>query len=210
MTRVLRWLVAGGLVLLGGILTAWLSQAPYGDPAATQALLRLAWSGRPERLETCRTLTDEELEGVPVHMRQRIQCEGRSARYRLQVLLGGSVALVDTLAGAGARSDRPIHVLRDLALPPGLHRVELSVVRIDSAVPADSLSGGSAGTDTAGGAAPSREQREGEERARARREALPPALRLDSTLAFAAGEVVLVTYDSDARRLVLRWKEEAR
>jgi hypothetical protein len=82
--------------------------------------------------------------------------------------------------------------------------VELSVARVDSA-PAelDSLVAGPVGPDTAAGAGPDREQRERDEHARARREALPPVLRLDTTLTLSAGEVVLVTYDSDARGLTL-------
>jgi hypothetical protein len=61
---------------------------------------------------------------------------------------------------------------------------------------------GPAGGDTA--VAGGREGRERAERARGRREALPPALTLGGDVLFAAGEVALVSYDADARRLVLR------
>lgn len=194
-----RWIRSAAVtvtVLAGGLVTAWLSQAPWSLPEGGRAQLRLAWSGRPERIERCRTLTDAELEGVPAHMRQRVRCEGRTATYRLDVVVNGTRLLTDTLAGGGARRDRPIHLLRELPLPPGRHRVQLSVMRIDS-VP------GEADADTAAALPGSRDAREREERARARREALPPVLAFDTTLALGAGAVALVTYDPDRKRLVL-------
>lgn len=200
-----RWLIGGLLLAGGGLLTAWLSVAPWRVPEANQALIRLAWSGRPERLEACRRLSDAELEGVPVHMRQRVVCEGRSARYRLDLLLDGRAVLSDTLRGGGLRHDRPIHLLSDVPLSAGRYRLELVLARIDSATtPADSLEDRTAPTGpsaTLGSA--SRDEREREERARARREALPERLRLDSVITVAAGEILLVSYDSERRRFVL-------
>ena len=47
-----------------------------------QALLRLAWSARPERIERCRQQSEEELARLPAHMRQPVSCEGVNAQYR--------------------------------------------------------------------------------------------------------------------------------
>ena len=195
--------VAATLVLIGGVATAKLSQWPYRVPASAGAVVRLAWSGRPERIEHCRRLTDQELEAVPAHMRQRVHCEGRASRYRLEVKVDGQSAAADILEGGGARSDRPIHLLLDVPVGPGGHLIELAVDRIDSIPPpADSGRSGlaDAGGTPAGGA---REQREAAERDRARREAMPPRLRFEQTIDLAAGEVVVITYNRDQKRLIL-------
>jgi hypothetical protein len=204
MNAPLRWLAGATLVLGGGLLTAALSVMPWRVPGAELALLRLAWSGRPERLELCRQLTDAELEGVPVHMRRRVQCEGRSARYGLEVTIDDSGLLHDTLLGGGARNDRPIHLLRDISVTPGAHRLGIIVRRLDSLpAGADTSAGRVDGRDSALGlTAGGRDQRERQERARARHEALPAELRLDTLLAMTPGEVLVVTYDADRRALV--------
>ncbi len=85
MTRRVAWAL-GAVVAVGAVVgTAALSRAPLAAYPSDTPILRLAWSVRPERIEHCRTLTDEELADVPAHMRQRVQCEGRSAGYRLGV-----------------------------------------------------------------------------------------------------------------------------
>ena len=204
MNRVARTAVGLLLIGAGAAATAWLSVAPYAVPGSEQGVLRLAWSGRPERIEKCRRLTDAELEGVPAHMRQRVKCEGRAATYRLVLTVDGAERYRDSLAGGGARSDRPLHVLRDVPLAPGRHTIDLSVMRIEPEE-ADGLGDDTpapAGPDTAAGGG--REGRERAERARSRREALPRMLSLGGDVLLAAGDVVLVSYDADARRLVLR------
>ena len=58
-------------------------------------------------------------------------------------------------------------------------------------------------TDEPNGVEPDRGVREREERRRQRQEALPARLALDTTLTVGRGEVVLVTYDRGARRLIV-------
>jgi hypothetical protein len=64
---------------------AWLSRAPVTAHRSDEAVLRLAWSALPERIEECRERTPEELAQLPQHMRQPVVCEGTTATYRLQV-----------------------------------------------------------------------------------------------------------------------------
>ena len=64
---------------------AWLSDAPVPLAGSTAAGLRLSWSARPERIETCREVSAEELAKLGEHMRQRVECEGRFASYLLRV-----------------------------------------------------------------------------------------------------------------------------
>ncbi|MDX2059074.1 MAG: hypothetical protein SFV24_14805 [Gemmatimonadales bacterium] len=198
MTSLVRWIVGGLVVAAGGVATAWLSAAPIRPALGGRAVVRLVWSGRPERIDECRRLTDAELEAVPAHMRLRVKCEGRTVPYALRVVVGDREVLLDTLRGGGTRHDRPIHLFQDIALDAGEHRVRITVERLDSASAtalADSLP--VEGTTGVGG----REGREAEERARARREALPPRLVLDQRLRIEAGAVVLVRYDPDRKAL---------
>lgn len=167
-------------------------------------MIRLAWSARPERLETCRRQSDEELEQLPPHMRQRVVCEGATARYRLELHRDGIVQLDEVVRGGGARHDRPMYVLREFPVPPGSARLEVRFSRIDRpATPPDSAAEATRGTgpDTVLPAA--RERREAEERERRRREAIPPLLALDIRVELKPRQVVLVTYDLERRTLVV-------
>ncbi|HSR15711.1 MAG TPA: hypothetical protein VLL51_08160 [Gemmatimonadales bacterium] len=180
------------------LLTAGLSRLPW-RMAGGDAVIRLSWSGRPERLEVCRRLSDAELAERPAHMRQAVVCEGTTASYRFEVALDGTTVAEGLLRGGGFRNDRPIYLLRDLEVPPGEHDLRVTLARVESARP-DS-------TDQAADSAGltlDRDVREAEERQRRRLEALPAALRLEERVVLAPRQVLLVTYDPDARRLALR------
>lgn len=119
--------VAGGalaVALVAG--TAVLSRLPASFSAPDDALLRLSWRMTGVTAQACRTLTQEELEKLPVHMRNPRACIGHIASYVLRVRVDGSPALVDTVRPAGARGDRPITLLRDLPVDPGTHRVAVA------------------------------------------------------------------------------------
>jgi hypothetical protein len=147
-----------------------------------EGVVRLAWSARPERVERCVEHSDRELEDVPAHMRQRVTCEGRSARYRLVLSRDGTVLADEVLTGAGARHDRSIYLARDFPTAPGRHRVQVTFERLDTvdAVPPDAARG------------------------RLRDEALPPRLELDTTHDLGPRSVLLITYDAERRALVTR------
>jgi hypothetical protein len=186
----------------------YLTAAELAVPAGASSLVRLSWSARPERVERCRRLTDDELAKRPVHMRLRLECEGSFARYHLLVSANGRVLASDTVRGGGLRHDRPMHVFREFAVPPGPLRLTVTLARIDSvgAVPDDSavlgVSGtGGVGAETLLGA---REAREMAERRQRAGEAIPARLALDTSLALGRGRVVLVTWDDEARRLAAR------
>ncbi len=181
-----------------------LSRAPLSAYPDDTPILRLAWSVRPERIEHCRTLTDAELADVPAHMRQRVQCEGRSANYRLSVTIDGQPRLDTLVTGGGARSDRPVYVFRELQVPAGEHRLDVRFERESvpdaEGEPADS----SDATPSVDTLMAGRAGREAEERVRRQGEAVPPTMELVTDVTPAAREVMLVTYDIDRRALVLR------
>lgn len=184
--------------LLAGVAavgTAWLSQAPYQDSLADQAMVRVVIGVRPEQLEHCRRATAEELAALPPHMRQSVICEGRSAHYRLAVWIDDAQMVDAELTGGGVQHDRPIHAFRENAVRPGTRRLRIRWTRIEApasaaeATPADSLNG--------------RDRRDSETRARRRLEAAPSEMELDETVEVRPRQVVLVRYKADDRRLVI-------
>lgn len=187
---------AASLVLLA---RASAAPMPYHDAGA--ALLRLSWSARPERIETCRTLSAEELEREEEHMRQRVECEGTFASYTLRVEADQRVMSESVVRGAGLRHDRPIYLLRELPVPGGAHRVRISFARRERPRDrsADESTQGRSEPDT--GIFAGRAEREEVERTRRRRAAIPSLLVLDTTLVFAPDRVVLITLDAERRAL---------
>ena len=158
-------------VVIAGVLAASSGvSVPWHEVGAAE--LRLSWSARPERIETCRTLSDEEYARRPAHMRQRVVCEGTTATYALTVSADGIALDEAVVRGGGLRGDRPIFLLRSYAVPAGERRVQLRFARrevVDS-------------TTT--------------------RHALPPELLLDTAVVIRPGTVALVTIEEGVFRLM--------
>lgn len=162
--------------------------------AGETALLRIAFSARPERIETCRTPSEEELAAVAAHMRQQVVCDGASATYRLTILRNADTLLSDVVRGGGLRRDRQLYVLRELVVPSGSASVEVHLMRIESATRHDTTAvAPPAGADTAGRTAVARRRRQEDE--------MPPVLALREQVSLTPREVMLVTYDRSTRRL---------
>lgn len=123
--RSLAALVAAGAMLA----LAALSQLPYTPPAAGDAVLRLSWRTRGERVEECRRLSPEEIAALPAHMRREEVCEGRLLPSHLRVEVDGRVLVDDSVRAAGARGDRPLYVFREIPLAPGAHALEVRFAR---------------------------------------------------------------------------------
>ncbi|NIR39672.1 MAG: hypothetical protein GWO22_28105, partial [Actinobacteria bacterium] len=62
-----------------------LSRMPTPVAGVDGALLRLSWRLRGVSIEECRTLSREELEALPAHMRRTEECTGRTVGYLLRV-----------------------------------------------------------------------------------------------------------------------------
>jgi hypothetical protein len=178
-----------GLLVAAGSLAAMVaaSNAPMTAHRSADAVLRLAWSARPERIETCRQQTEEELARLPQHMRQPVVCEGTTATYRLQVRLNDAVVVDRVVRGGGLRQDRRLYVFDDVALPPGESEVHVRFDRVEVAAGDESMAAGGS--------------REDEVARRHRSESVPPALSLERRLRFPPRGVVLVTYDEGRREL---------
>lgn len=146
------------------------------DPG--DAVLRLAWSARPERVERCRPQTEEELARLPPHMRQPVVCEGAAAQYRLTVRRERKVVAERVVRGGGLRHDRRLYVFQEVPVPAGESFVEVVFARIDEGTPNPSPG------PPAGGPV------------------VPPHLSFERRLHFGAREVTLITYDAERRALV--------
>lgn len=213
---------AGGVALAAaaalGITAA--SHAPLTVNRSDDAMLRVAWSARPERVESCRTLGDEELEALPQHMRQRVVCEGATARYRLEVLRDGVPIDSARLRGGGMRHDRQLYVFRELPMPGGPATLEVRLTRMGPAGEAGKAGGkadgkahsghedtddrpAATGPKARGPAATGRDLREAEEHRRRVEDEIPASLVLRERVTLMPREVVLVTYDREERRLRL-------
>ena len=216
MIRAIR-VALGGLVAVGaafGLAAATTaSRRPHPDG---EARLRVAFSARPERIESCRTLPESELANIPAHMRQSVVCEGFVARYRLEVRRNDSLVASTLVRGGGLRHDRQLYALRELALPSGRSTIDVRLTRIDSATPRtgatpedrehhadrdahhDSLAGTRRAADNPEDE--DRAQRDEEEHERRIADEVPASLVLRETVTLRPREVLLVTYDQSARR----------
>jgi hypothetical protein len=204
--------LAAALAATVGI--AWASNLRMTPHASHDAVLRLAWTARPERVEDCKPQSDEALAKLPLHMRQALICEGTTASYRLEVRREGTVIVEQIVHGGGLRHDRPLYVFRDIPLPAGEAAINVRFVRIDSNTTARSGEGAHAGSsdeESSGHAEarrqtnamdPERRRREGEERFWQRGEAAPALLSLERRFRFVPHEVILVTYDAGRRELL--------
>lgn len=161
---------------------SWLSRMPVASNVSDQALLRLAWRARPERIEHCVTQSPDALAALPPHMRQATICEGISATYRLEVRRDNQIVAERLVEPGGLRRDRPLYVFLEIPVPAGDANLGIGFVRVDE-------SDGDGSDDEEGA---SRD---------ALREAVPSSLRWDKRLHFAPGQVRVISYDPERRQL---------
>ena len=149
-----------------------------------RAVLRLAWSAWPERIENCRQQTAEELDRLPAHMRQPVTCEGTTARYRLAVFVNGAAVVDRVVRAGGLRHDRRLYVVEEAALTPGETDVEVRFDREDAGAPAPVPPGRTS--------------------PRPLTDAVPARLHFRERFRVAPRQVVLVTYAPERHALISR------
>ena len=182
------------------------SAAPVGLHPGASGRLRLSWSARPERIETCREVSAKELADLEEHMRQRVECDGRFATYTLEVRADDRVVATTVVRGAGLRHDRPIYLLREFDVPAGVRHIRVSFIRREKATgdTAASAGKGHASDDSDegdSGISTGRAEREMVERARRGRAAVPPRLVLDTSVTIARRSVTVITLSQERREL---------
>lgn len=122
---------AGAVVvtLAGAAALAALSAWPMpGDPAE-HALLRLDWRLRGEEAGDCLRPRQEDLERLPLHMRNPDACLGAVPPYHLRLWVDDALVVDDVVRGGGAREDRPLTVYRAVPVTPGARRIRAEFVR---------------------------------------------------------------------------------
>jgi hypothetical protein len=194
----LRLVIVWSVTLVAALGLARLSRASWAPHADENGVLRLALTARPERIESCRRLSDAELAERPAHMRVAVECEGTTATYRLRVWRDSTLLDDGVVRGGGFRHDRPIHLLREYQVAPGRQAVRVSLERVESVAPDTAMATADSGLSL------DRATREAEEQQRGRQEALPSRIVLEQSLDLGARQVALVTWDPVQRSLVLR------
>lgn len=159
-------------------LLAWASTAPVTVHDSRDAVVRLAWSARPERIERCQQQSEEELARLPRHMRQPVVCEGVAAEYRLTVRREQTVVAERIVRGGGLRQDRRLYVFQEVPVPAGESSIEVVFERLGSGTPSPSAGPASGALG------------------------VPPKLSYERRLRLRPREVVLITYDEERRALV--------
>ena len=214
MTETLRRGLATIVTIGAALALALVSTAPLRVNAPPDARLRVAFSARPQRIETCRTPSADELANLPAHMRQGVVCEGITASYRLEVRRDDSLVASALLRGGGLRHDRQLYALRELSVPSGRSTIDVRLVRVDTVAarpdseqrtPDDHAREESAehgareGRDDDGRR--DAQSRDEDEHRRRVADEVPPSLTLHEVVTLSPREVLLVTYDQGSRRL---------
>lgn len=126
------WTARAGAVvvtLAGAAALASLSAWPMpGDPPE-HALLRLDWRLRGEEAGDCLRPRQEDLERLPLHMRNPDACLGALPPYHLRLWVDDALVIDDVVRGGGAREDRPLTVYRAVQVEPGSRRIRAEFVR---------------------------------------------------------------------------------
>lgn len=187
--KIVRTLAAIAVAVMLLVALAGLTRVPWTVEHSSRSILRLSWRALGERIERCRPATAEELAGVPAHMRQSVICEDpQVAPYQLRVSVDGHLLYEGLAEGSGVPGDRPLFVLREFEITPGSHRIEVRFDRQGATPDSKPLDQN---------AAELAHERE------VQRRAIPPMLHLDTTVTASASAVLLVTYSSELRQLVL-------
>ena len=123
LTRRLAGLGAGGAILYPVIL---LSNVPWpagGNAAELRVSLRL-----PAVItEACRPPTEEEVRGVPPHMRPAEICSGEVVPFGMRVVVEGDTLDAGTVRPPGGGRGRTLSVYRSYRTAPGALDVEVAL-----------------------------------------------------------------------------------
>lgn len=167
---------AGAIVvtLAGAAALAALSAWPMPGEPPGHALLRLDWRLRGEEAGDCLRPRQEDLERLPLHMRNPDACLGAVPPYHLRLWVDDALVVDEVVRGGGAREDRPLTVYRALRVTPGTRRIRAEFVR-----QAETLTDG-------GDAKP------------------PVALHVASQATLEAGQVLLIVRRQDTGTLEVR------
>jgi coenzyme F420-reducing hydrogenase delta subunit/Pyruvate/2-oxoacid:ferredoxin oxidoreductase delta subunit len=99
----------------------------YASPAVDGSELVVSFKHPGAMSENCRELSAEEIAAVPVHMRQKRECERMRAPVRLHVEVDGKQALQRSFDPTGLWGDGSSVAVERIPLPVGKHSVAISI-----------------------------------------------------------------------------------
>ena len=118
--RITGFVAMLALVAGAAMLSAWPS---YRILPEGMAVVVLSFSHGAPR--SCRTLTAEELAGLPANMRRKEICErGRPPVY-VELDLDGETVLAEILPASGIAGDGPSRIYRSFVVPMGPHNLSV-------------------------------------------------------------------------------------
>ena len=108
-----------GLVM-GAFLIAAPSRVSWEASPTASAELRLSWRYVSPTVEACRIPTEEEVAGLPQHMRPTQLCDGGPIPFNLRVALDGEILLEQEVGGRG---ERAVSTFEHFPVLPGDHEL---------------------------------------------------------------------------------------
>ena len=123
LARRLAGLGAGGAILLPVILLSTVPWPGGGDAAELRVSLRLP----AVATEACRPPTEEEVRGVPPHMRPAEICSGEVVPFGMRVVVAGDTLDAGTVRPPGGGRGRTLSVYRSYRTAPGALDVEVAL-----------------------------------------------------------------------------------
>ncbi len=115
------------LTLFIACLIAVGSDIPYTTPAQTGSTLVVTFRHPGQVSDVVKRLTSEELEALPMHMRQEEIRERKRMPVRLRIRIDGQVIREGVYTPKGIWEDGPSVAVESISLSPGSHKVEVSV-----------------------------------------------------------------------------------
>ncbi len=93
--------------------------------ADDEAVITLAFGHTSQRVEECRTLSQEQLNELAPNMRTAVDCPRERSPVRLELTLDDEVATRMDLVAPGLYKDQGVDVYRDITAAVGEHRLSV-------------------------------------------------------------------------------------
>ncbi len=111
--------LAATLVIVAG------SRLPWTSARGASSELRISWRSVAPSSRACRPPTEDEVRGLPQHMRPREVCEGGPVPFFYSVIVDEDTLSSGPASHPGGRGDLTLSVLDVHDVAPGRHRVRV-------------------------------------------------------------------------------------
>lgn len=125
--RVVGWVSAALLAIGFAALTGVVSDWGYAASGVVQSEFVVSFSHPGVSGENCRTLSEEELAKIPIHMRKPLQCDRSRSAVRVAVHIDGVEVLRRSIPPAGIWGDGSSVALERIPVDAGPHDVQVAI-----------------------------------------------------------------------------------